>query len=97
MKPIRQYFPRQNFPLYSSYTTVPFTDNPHLSICSFVNVLLHCSPLATKDIPLSPILLWYISSSCSELLTFNNSLRQLAPVVTVTMNIMAELEITVSH
>ena len=62
------------------YTAVPFTDNPHCHIFNFVNVLLYCSPLATDDTPSLPIALLPMSSCCSELLTFNNSPRQLAPV-----------------
>ena len=70
------------------YNTIPFTDSPQICIFSFVNVILYCNPSASDDIPSSPIsLLCPMLSSCSELLTFNNLPRRLAPVVTITISI----------
>ena len=81
---------------------VPSSDNSHAETFNFfslhVHLLLHSSPLTIDDIPSSPIAFDLMSSSCREQLTFNNSPRQSAPVMTAKCShYYTKLEITASH
>ena len=62
---------------------LPFTEISQRHTFSFINVLLYCSPSVISFTPSSSIKLLLISRYCN-LLFFNMSLIQLAPVQNVT-------------